>query len=259
MDGPSCFGWHAWRREEVLGDMPDFLWVQTFSVIIEECKTPLNLLLSRFHILDLTGIWMAPLVLGGTPEGEKKYWVTCLIFCGYKHFLQILVWLKGEHNWIYYWWAILIAKSNMKTSLSESKYHRLISDNVRCLVHTLFWSLLTAVGQKVDELLQKWSEKLAELCAKFKETHDSSFSDHAMDPQPKRGRKRKLPAAGPNDKLSGFASQLTQELYLKVCLQDQLWIGTVGKKCYRANLSRVHKSCQTQFHYSHGMQALSSV
>ena len=111
---------------------------------------------------------MAPLVLGGTPEGEKKYWVTRLIFGGYKHFLQILVWLKGEHNWIYYWWAIPIAKSNMKTSLSESKYHRLISDNVRCLVHTLFWSLLTAVGQKVDELLQKWSEKLAELCAKLR-------------------------------------------------------------------------------------------
>ena len=74
----------------------------------------------------------------------------------------------------------------MKKSLSESKYHTFISDNVRRLVHTLFWSLLTTVGLKVDELSQKWSKKLEELCAKIKKTHNSSFSEHAMDPQPKR-------------------------------------------------------------------------
>ena len=37
---------------------------------------------------------MAPLVLGGTPEGENKDWVTRLIFCGYRHFLQLLKGVK---------------------------------------------------------------------------------------------------------------------------------------------------------------------
>ena len=39
---------------------------------------------------------MAPLVLGGTPEGEKKYWVACLIFCGYNHFLNTIEFIIHE-------------------------------------------------------------------------------------------------------------------------------------------------------------------